>query len=336
MGKQTLGKKKKIATTEVKKQRLNTNYSEWTEEDYLHTVEHAYLMFRIYQEEKGSTKATLAHYARTYERLKRITNEGKDPVKILTQFGFQKIFINCLGENLSQQTINYYLRGLRAFGNYCEEIGLIDGFTCPIKEVEAPIKQVYTDEEIKKLLVRPNPHDHEQYRNYIVILLFTATGARTNTIINLKVKDVDLEEGYINFNQTKTHKTVRIGMEKKLKKELAEFIGIWHDNPEDYLIRNRFGEQMTRNGLYQAITKYNQRHGVDKTGLHLFRHQFAKHWITSGGDIISLANVLTHSELDMVKKYSNLYGTDIKKEIMEHSTLSSMRTTSGKTIQKKK
>lgn len=333
--KKTLNKKKQIVSQQVKEKRLNANYSEWTADDFAHTVEHAYLIFKISRTERGSSKPTLDHYDRMYQRLKKITEDGKLPVKILTQFGFQQIFISSLGD-VSQQTINYYLRGYRAFGNYCEEIGLIDGFKCPIKEIAPPIKQVYTQDDIKKLLVKPDPNKHEQYRNYIVILLFTATGARTNTIINLRVKDIDLEEGYINFNKTKSHKAVRIGLEPKLKKELAEFIGLWHDNPEDYLIRNRFGEQLTRNGLYQAITKYAHKRGVEKTGLHLFRHTFAKDWITSGGDIISLANVLTHSELAMVQRYSNLYGTDVKKEIMEHSTLSHIRTNSGKTIGRKK
>lgn len=329
--KRTLAKKKQIINEQVKQQRLNDNYAEWTADDFAHTVEHAFLMFKIDRSERRVSKPTLDHYDRMYQRLKKITQDGKLPVKILTQFGFKELFISALGE-VGEQTINYYLRGLRAFGNYCESMGLISGFDCPIKEIDPPLKQVYTQDDIKKLLVKPNPNNHEQFRNYIVILLFTATGARTNTIINLKVKDVDLEEGYITFNKTKSHKVVRIGLEPKLKKELTEFIATWHDNPDDYLIRNRFGDQLTRNGLYQAITKYAHKRGVDKTGLHLFRHTFAKDWITSGGDIISLANVLTHSELAMVQRYSNLYGTDVKKEIMEHSTLSGIRTNSGKTI----
>ena len=69
-----------------------------------------------------------------------------------------------------------------------------------------------------------------------------------------------------------------------------------------------------------------------ESSLHLLRHTFAKNWITSGGDIISLAKVLTHSELDMVKRYSNLYGEDVKEEIEQHSTLSQIRQTSGKTL----
>lgn len=55
----------------------------------------------------------------------------------------------------------------------------------------------------------------------------------------------------------------------------------------------------------------------------------------SGGDIITLAQVLTHSELDMVKRYANLYNTDIKSAIMEHSSIAQMKTKSGKTIKNK-
>lgn len=52
--------------------------------------------------------------------------------------------------------------------------------------------------------------------------------------------------------------------------------------------------------------------------------------------MISLARVLIHSELEMVKRYSNLYGSDIKAEIEEHSTMSQLKTQSGQTIKTKK
>ena len=75
---------------------------------------------------------------------------------------------------------------------------------------------------------------------------------------------------------------------------------------------------------------------MEKTSIHLFRHTYAKKWITSGGDIISLARVLTHSELEMVKRYSNLYGSDVKKEIEEHSAISQLKVVNGKTLKNQK
>lgn len=349
MGKQKLSAKKKVLTPDEKKARLEKRYTEWDGSEI--SVKHAWLRFIVNQHNKGNSKATLDYYSRFYKKLVKYLDSltpdgvsGEDtPVDWLTQEISQQAFIISLG-NVNQQTINSYLRGYRAFGNYCEEEGLIEGFNCPIKEVEPPAKQVYTDKELKKLLVKPDIENFEEYRNFIIISLILATGARVNTILNIQIKDVDLDEGYITFNTTKAHKVVRLGLERKIRRDLTTYITRWrlyryYENgeeeaipPTDYLFCNTFGEQLSRGGLTQAIMAYNRRRGVEKTSIHLFRHTFAKNWITSGGDLISLAKVLTHSELDMVKRYSNLYGEDVKEEIEQHSTLSQLRQTSGKTL----
>lgn len=309
------------------------------------TVAFAYNQFSVYQYTKGNSKQTIAFYDRFYKKFSSFIETAfqRSPeecqLDIMTMDGIQLGFVASLGQ-VSQQTINAYLRGYRAFGNFCEEQGYLKGFKCPIKEVEPPIKNVYTEKELQKLLVKPDIGAFEDFRNYTIINLLLATGARSNTILNLKIEDVDLDEGYIIFNTTKAHKVVRIGLERKAKIALAEYIGYWRTGgdiePSDYLFCNNYGEQLTRSGLTTAIVRYNKRRGVEKTSLHLFRHTFAKNWITSGGDIISLAQVLTHSELDMVKKYANLYGHDVKNEIEQHSMLAQMRTNSGATMTTKK
>jgi integrase/recombinase XerD len=89
---------------------------------------------------------------------------------------------------------------------------------------------------------------------------------------------------------------------------------------------------MSRGGLCQSIAKYNTDRGVKKTSLHLFRHTFAKMWLQGGGDIITLARVLTHSELEMVKRYANIYDTDVRDAIRKHSALSQLKLNTGKTL----
>lgn len=349
MAKQKLTTKKKVLTTDEKRQRLEKQHTEWDGSEY--TIKYAWLRFMVTQQNKGNSKATLDYYRRFYKKLVIYLNQltkdkvsGEEtPVDWLTHPLSQTVFMHSLGD-VNQQTINSYLRAYRAFGNFCEEEGLIEGFKCPIKEVEPPAKQVYTDKELKRLLKKPDINDFEEYRNFIIISLILSTGARCNTILNIQIKDVELEEGYITFNTTKAHKIVRIGLERKIRRDLTEYITRWRsfiffENGEDeaipntdYLFCNTYGEQLTRGGLSKAIANYNKRRGVEKTSIHLLRHTFAKNWITSGGDIISLAKVLTHSELEMVKRYSNLYGEDVKEEIEQHSTLSQLRQTSGKTL----
>ncbi len=343
MARKKITSTKKAPTRDDKLRRLDKNYSEFTGGEI--STKHAYLKFMGFQMEKGNSKQTLNFYDRFYKKYQQFlatyygVSDDVCPIDMMTQDGNQMFFMNSLGD-VSQQTINAYLRGYRAFGNYCEEIGLLDGFRCPIKEVDPPVKHVYTDKELQKLLIKPDVRDFSEFRNFTIINLLLATGARSNTILNLRIRDVDLDEGYIDFNTTKAHKVVRIGLEKKARGILAEYIQYWRSGgdiePEDWLFCNVYGEQMTRSGLATAIQRYNQHRGVEKTSIHLFRHTFAKNWITSGGDIISLSKVLTHSELDMVKKYANLYAYDVKEEIQQHSTLSMLRTHSGNTMATKK
>ena len=50
-------------------------------------------------------------------------------------------------------------------------------------------------------------------------------------------------------------------------------------------VYHRYGLQMTRDSMDNAIYHYNRRRGVQKTSVHLFRHTFAKNWIMNGGDL---------------------------------------------------
>lgn len=337
MARQKLSTKRNL-TPAQKYERLDRQYSDFSGGSI--SIHHAWLGFIVEQGTKGNSKATIDFYNRFYKKLEAYIGATGSPatecpVEFLESDVCRSGFVAFLG-NVNQQTINSYLRGYRAFGNWCEEQGYLKYFRCPIKEVDPPAKQVYTDKELEKLLVKPDIRSYSEYRNWVIINLLLATGARENTILNIKIGDVDLEEGYIIFNTTKAHKVVRLGLERKMQQILAEFISHWRSGGDldenDYLFANEYDEQLTRSGLTSAISKYNRRRGVQKTSIHLFRHAFAKNWITSGGDIIALAKVLTHSELEMVKRYSNLYAYDVKKEMEEHSTLSKLRTKSGETL----
>ena len=61
---------------------------------------------------------TIKFYDRAYKKLALVTEDGTQPISTITQTGFQKMFVESLG-NVNQQTINAYLRGFRSFGNYC-------------------------------------------------------------------------------------------------------------------------------------------------------------------------------------------------------------------------
>lgn len=255
-----------------------------------------------------------------------------------------KRYIGWIQESgVGEQTVNSYLRGLRTFGNFCKKRGYIKEFHCHISETLPPIKEVYTDKELARLMKRPPIEDFVSFRSYCIISLLLNTGARSETIRNLKIKDIDFENGYINFNTLKNKSVVTLALYPRTQQDLADWVQYWHydieipSTKDSYLFCSQYGGgQLTRGGLSQSIARYNRSRGVEKTSLHLFRHTFAKTWIMNGGDIITLSKVLTHQELDMVNRYANLYGTDTKDKIMTYSPIAKMKQTSGITLKTRK
>lgn len=349
MGKGNIKNKRKNLTPDQKKKRLDTLNSDVDE----YTIEYCWLAFMVNRETRGNTPASLDAYRRFYKKLCAVVPPDPNPELDIPKWGisfidedvFKVAFVNSLkdknGKPVSQQTVNHYLRSYRAFGRFCEEQGYIPaGFSCPVKEVEPPLKEVYSEAELKKLLKEPNIEDFVAYRSFAIITLILTTGARSNTIRNIRIRDFNPETGYIRFNTTKAHKVIEEGLDNNCVEVLRKFVERWRSfadtDPDEYLFCNVDEHQISRDSLCKSIAKYNNDRGVEKTSLHLFRHTFAKMWLTSGGDVVSLARVLTHSELEMVKRYANLYSSDVKKEIQQHSALAQIKgKTRGPSIKKR-
>lgn len=141
----------------------------------------------------------------------------------------------------------------------------------------------------------------------------TITGMRLNTLINLKVEDINFENNTIRLTTTKSRKMQYIPMPNKLATLLTKYIK--RVKPTTYLFTNREGGQLSDNSVKIAVRKYNRARGVEKTSVHLFRHTFAKNYLLNGGDVFKLQRLLGHSTLDITKNYVNLYSTDLQQDV---------------------
>ena len=323
------------------------------------------------QEARRNSIYTIKHYQRTFKKLYQFlafvtANNEEDinamydsdkvpegteplvffgrnlPISALEIDDIQKQFGDYLKEEgANEQTILSYFRDFKAIMYYAMDNGWIKSYRIVVKNKEPDVKQVYTEAELKKLLVKPNIDNFTEYRNWVIIKYLLATGNRVQTIVNLKVGDIDLEEGYVNINTQKNKTTTRIALVKQIIPVLDEYITAYRTDEEgyplndDYLFCNRFGEQLTPGGLQSAIAEYNHKRGVQKTSIHLVRHTFAKKWITSGGDIASLQKMLGQSSIAVVQRYANLYSSDVKAKAQEHAVLANTRINSGETLKRK-
>ncbi|EKN40109.1 phage integrase family protein [Clostridium botulinum CFSAN001627] len=103
-------------------------------------------------------------------------------------------------------------------------------------------------------------------------------------MINIKIQDLDFENDVMIFKHTKNRRGQIIPMSLSLKNVLLEYLQYRQfENEEDWLFCNSYGEKMNETTLSGNLRAYNRRRGVMRTGIHRFRHTFAKKWILMVG-----------------------------------------------------
>lgn len=210
--------------------------------------------------------------------------------------------------------INSRIRGLRVFIHFCAEREYLDDFKYPLMKVDQEQKEPYTEAELKKLLKRPRSDLWSEWRCWAVINTLLATGIRANTLVNMKVSDVDFKQNIIFLQKLKNRKQQTLPLPTALKTVLQLYLKLWNWKDDSYLFPTYNYGYLSVHGLQGAIRRYNVSRGVSKTSLHLFRHTFAKNYILAGGGMVQLQAILGHSTLDMTRKYVNLYGRDIVRD----------------------
>ena len=149
-----------------------------------------------------------------------------------------------------------------------------------------------------------------------------STGVRQRSLMNIRVKDVDFENNVVYVNVTKNRKPLIVPLNRTMVSILEEYLKYrQHKTGEDYLFCNVFGKQLMKSTCYGMLYGYNKRRGVETTGIHRYRHTFAKQWILNGGNVVSLSKLLGHSSLDITQNYIHLLVSDVAKQVEEINIL---------------
>jgi integrase/recombinase XerD len=222
-------------------------------------------------------------------------------------------------------SINTYVNGISPIVKYGMSMGLINEFGFKEIKTTEEIKQVYTHEELKMLLEKPQMSSFAEYRNWVIINFLMGTGIRALELRSIKIKDVDLTASMLLVSRTKNRRQRYIPISRSLNKFLLEYLDVRKaENAEEFLFCNEFGQYLPRTTLQMAITKYCTKRGVYKHSLHLFRHTFDNMWILNQGDIFSLQKILGHSSLKQVNHYANLAMDDVKRNFGSFCALESV------------
>lgn len=193
----------------------------------------------------------------------------------------------------------------------------------PVSNIASPKKwkslpKYLTIEQVSQLLELPNLKNPLGLRDKAVLELMYATGLRISEVIGLKSDNLYMEDMFLRVvgkggkervvpfgEQARDHlrNYLTAGRQLLLKKKV-----------NDYIFLNRFGDPLTRMGLWKVIKGYAKTLGVYATLTpHTLRHSFATHLLERGADLRSIQLMLGHANISTTEIYTYVAKSRVKK-----------------------
>lgn len=304
-----------MAKLRLKTLKINNNSSK--------IIEECYSEYMDYCKSIGFRQATLASKKRfyTYELLKYV--DAKDEINAITHKKVEEWINYMIDYGYKGNTYQTFVIKLKAFLTYCFTREYLKEFEVKIPNIVLEKKEVYTEEELKKLLKKPDLETClvGDYRSFATVSFLVGAGCRSTTLLNIRVKDIDFEKEMILFAHMKTKRQANVPLSKSLKVIVKEYIETMNLKGDDILFPKLDGTKMSYDTLHQNLVNYFKHCKVKMRGVNTFRNTFATMFIRNGGDIYRLKLLLNHSNIKTTERYVNLLPIDFKDDLLQYNPL---------------
>lgn len=146
-----------------------------------------------------------------------------------------------------------------------------------------------------------------------------STGVRRSEIANIRVCDINLDQGILFIREGKGCKDRYIPIGERatqwIEKYIYEIRYIYVNSPDcGTLFLTKSGSKFSPDLMGDHIKTLIKRSGVEKKGgCHIFRHTFATLLLDSGADIRSIQKMLGHESLETTQIYTRVSVQKLKK-----------------------
>lgn len=222
--------------------------------------------------------------------------------------------------NFKWTTINSYIRKLTPVLNYAFEMGYYPKVKVQYVKGQKEAKEIYTQEELSKLLEKPKAKDFVTIRNWCMSWVFASTGIRRSELINLKVSNVNLLERTLLLNTTKNKNARYVPISSSLYDVLCEYIELRNGKNSDYLFPTIYNTKMSTSTINKELQIYNLSRGVLRSSIHAYRHTFITNAVNSNVNILLLKKITGHAHTSTLSGYYNNSKVNDMIEIIDNIT----------------
>lgn len=231
---------------------------------------------------------------------KYIKNVSKNPDTAL----IKKYLLEKFDKGQSSQTINLYLNSIKYF--YREICRNDVHIAIKFAKTSNKLPVVLSRDEIEKII---NSIVNQKHR--LLISLSYGAGFRVSEVINLKIKDINLEDLTIHIKGSKGDKDRITILAEKLKSDLHALMALRDKN--EYVFASERGGKLTRRTAQKIFENALRLSGIQKeASFHSLRHSFATHLLENGVDVRYVQELLGHANIRTTQIYTHVTNPSIK------------------------
>jgi integrase/recombinase XerD len=229
-----------------------------------------------------------------------IKNVKKDPdIELIKQF-----LLEIQGKGQAPQTINLYLNAIKYF--YREIFKSPAAINLKFAKISKKLPIVLSRAEIEQII-----NSVENKKHKLLISLSYGAGLRVSEAINLKIKDINLDELTIHIKLAKGNRDRITIFPEKLKANLYELISL--RNGDDYVFASERGGKLTERTAQKVFENALIKSKISKDAtFHSLRHSFATHLLENGVDVRYVQELLGHQNIRTTQLYTKVTNPKLK------------------------
>lgn len=214
---------------------------------------------------------------------------------------------------LSARSLARIISSLRSFYRFL----ILDGFLeiNPAANLSSPkiwlnLPKLLSIDEVEQLISEPDLDKKKGKRDRAMLELLYATGLRVSELIQLRLKDINLEDGFL-ICRGKGGKERIVPLGRQAEQSVRNYLDtarpLLLKEATDLLFISSWGRALTRQGFWKMLKGYAQKAGLGKKiSPHVLRHSFATHMLERGADLRSVQLMLGHSQITTTQIYTHV------------------------------
>lgn len=276
--------------------------------------------------EKGLSDNSVEAYQQDLQRLLNYMEKHSIDIVRASFDDLQAFVFDTFKDISSVRTQARLIAGIHSFYRFLLYHNYIE--QDPSELLETPKKEMHLPEtlsleEIDLMIAQIDMSKSDSHRNRAIIEILYGSGLRVSELINLRLSDMYLQEGYMRI--------IGKGSKQRLvpiSPVAVEWFEYWLKDrsaldikPEaiDIAFLNRYGRQLTRAMIFTIIKTLARKAGIQKTiSPHTLRHSFATHLLQNGADLRIIQQLLGHESISTTEIYTHIDIHDLREAVLKY------------------